>query len=44
MMSPVGSEQTSLANDFELLVRKRNLALEAESERRLHEPLHALPG
>ena len=30
-------------NDFEPLVRQCNLALEAESEKRLHELLHALP-
>src|SRR5882672_8073019 len=42
-MSPVGSEQTSLENDSAPLVRKRNLALEAESEKRLHALLHALP-
>src|SRR5712664_1002241 len=42
-MSLVRTELAPLENDFEPLVRRRNLALEAESEKRLHELLHALP-
>jgi two-component system CheB/CheR fusion protein len=42
-MSLVRTEPVLLENAFEPLVRKRNLALEAESEKRLHELLHALP-
>jgi len=42
-MSLNGSEPVLLRDDFEPLVRQRNLALEADSEKRLHELLHALP-
>jgi two-component system CheB/CheR fusion protein len=42
-MSLVRTELASLKGDFEPLVRQRNLALEADSEKRLHELLHALP-
>jgi PAS domain S-box-containing protein len=41
-MSHVVPELAAL-NDNQVLVRKRNLALDAESEKRLHELLHALP-
>ena len=42
-MSLVLTEPVLRENDFEPLVRQRNLALDAESEKRLHELLHALP-
>jgi PAS domain S-box-containing protein len=42
-VSLVGSESAPFKNGFGPLVRQRNLALGAESEKRLHELLHALP-
>ena len=42
-MSLVLTEPVLRENDLEPLVRQRNLALDAESEKRLHELLHALP-
>jgi PAS domain S-box-containing protein len=42
-VSVVRAELARRQNDFEPLVRQRNLALESESEKRLHELLHALP-
>jgi PAS domain S-box-containing protein len=42
-VSLAGSESAPLKNGFGPLVRQRNLALGAKSEKRLHELLHALP-
>jgi two-component system CheB/CheR fusion protein len=42
-MSVVGTQSARVKNEFEALVSQRNLALESESEKRLHELLHALP-
>src|SRR6266508_3470487 len=41
-MSQLGSELV-LKNGFEPLVQRRDLALEADSEKRMQELLHALP-
>src|SRR6266850_2422655 len=42
-MSHVVPELATRGIDVEPLLRQRNLALDAESEQRLHELLHALP-
>src|SRR3984893_16953583 len=42
-MSHVAAELATRGIDVEPLLRQRNLALDAESEQRLHELLHALP-
>jgi len=42
-MSVTGTRSARPEDDLEPSVRQRNLALEADSEKRLHELLHALP-